>query len=148
MRATYPIHPEVFERLYVDWAGSIDRFQRTRGVLRLMADAIYRLWERGDQEPLIAPGSLPLYDSNVRQQLVGYLDDSWNGPFDADIDGEGCEAATIERASQRYGQAQACRRLTRTVFLGSVPGKPHVGLEVARNNARCGAAARGREPLR
>ena len=31
--------------------GGIDRFQRTRRVLRLMADAIHRLWEQNDQEP-------------------------------------------------------------------------------------------------
>jgi predicted AAA+ superfamily ATPase len=28
----YPIHPEVFDRLYEDWT-TIDGFQRTRGVL-------------------------------------------------------------------------------------------------------------------
>lgn len=132
MKASYPIHPEIFERLYVDWSGNIDRFQRTRGVLRLMADAIYRLWERGDQEPLITPGSLPLYDSNVRQQLVGYLGDQWNGPFDADVDGEQSAAASLERENQRFGKPQAGRRLTRTIFLGSVPGKSNTGLEVAR----------------
>ena len=33
----YPIHPEVFDRLYGDWA-TLERFQRTRGVLRLMAE--------------------------------------------------------------------------------------------------------------
>ena len=132
MRASYPIHPEIFERLYLDWAGGIDRFQKTRGVLRLMADAIHRLWVENDQEPLIMPGSLPLHDSNVRQQLVGYLDDNWNQPIDADIDGELCEAANIERQNQRYGQIQACRRLTRTIFLGSVPGKAHAGLDVGR----------------
>ncbi len=42
------------------------------------------------------PGSMPLYDSNVRQQLVGYLDDKWNQPMDIDIDGDACEAATID----------------------------------------------------
>ena len=34
MLACYPIHPEVFDRLYEDWA-TLERFQRTRGVLRL-----------------------------------------------------------------------------------------------------------------
>lgn len=132
MKASYPIHPEVFERLYVDWAANIDRFQRTRGVLRLMADVVYRLWERGDDEPLIMPGSVPLYDSNVHQQLVGYLGDNWYPPVDADIDGESSEAHLVERQQQRFGRIQACRRLTRTIFLGSVPGKANLGLEVSR----------------
>ena len=41
----YPIHPEVFDRLYEDWA-TLERFQRTRGVLRLMAAVIHELWMR------------------------------------------------------------------------------------------------------
>ena len=47
MRACYPIHPEVFDRLYNDWA-TLERFQRTRGVLRLMAAAIHGLSARKD----------------------------------------------------------------------------------------------------
>jgi predicted AAA+ superfamily ATPase len=34
--AAYPIHPEIFDRLYNDWS-TLLKFQRTRGVLRLMA---------------------------------------------------------------------------------------------------------------
>jgi uncharacterized protein len=34
LEAAYPIHPELFDRLNNDW-GTLDRFQRTRGVLRL-----------------------------------------------------------------------------------------------------------------
>src|SRR6185437_16037426 len=44
LRDAYPIHPEVFTRLYEDWT-TIDGFQRTRGVLKLMAKVIYRLWK-------------------------------------------------------------------------------------------------------
>ena len=36
LTAAYPIHPELFDRLYNDWS-TLDTFQRTRGVLRLMA---------------------------------------------------------------------------------------------------------------
>jgi predicted AAA+ superfamily ATPase len=36
----YPIHPEVFDRLYDDWS-TLDNFQRTRGVLKLMAKVIH-----------------------------------------------------------------------------------------------------------
>lgn len=47
----YPIHPEVFDRLYEDWS-SLDNFQRTRGVLKLMAKVIHRLWKDNDKDPL------------------------------------------------------------------------------------------------
>ena len=55
----YPIHPEVFDRLYEDWT-TIDGFQRTRGVLKLMAKVIYRLWKDDNKDLMILPGSLPL----------------------------------------------------------------------------------------
>ena len=47
--AAYPIHPELFDRLYDDWS-SLEKFQRTRGVLRLMAAVIHSLWEAQDSE--------------------------------------------------------------------------------------------------
>ena len=50
LRAAYPIHPEVFDRLYTDWS-TLVKFQRTRGVLRLMAAVIHSLWEKGDRNP-------------------------------------------------------------------------------------------------
>ena len=46
MKGSYPIHPEVFDRLYQDWS-TLERFQRTRGVLRLMAATIHELWDQG-----------------------------------------------------------------------------------------------------
>ncbi len=38
----YPIHPEVFDRLYEDWS-TLDNFQRTRGVLKDDGQVIHRL---------------------------------------------------------------------------------------------------------
>ncbi len=61
MELSYPIHPELFDRLYKDWS-TLDRFQRTRGVLRLMATVISVLWQRGDQNLLIMPGTIPMDD--------------------------------------------------------------------------------------
>ena len=57
IKAAYPIHPEVFDRLYTDWS-TLVKFQRTRGVLRLMAAVIHSLWEKGDRNPLILPANI------------------------------------------------------------------------------------------
>ena len=46
MEAAYPIHPELFDRLYDDWGG-LDKFQRTRGVLRFMPPSSRRSGNRG-----------------------------------------------------------------------------------------------------
>ena len=58
MVSCYPIHPEIFDRLYEDWS-TLERFQRTRGVLRLMASVIHELWMSNDASPMIMPALSP-----------------------------------------------------------------------------------------
>lgn len=128
MRASYPIHPEVFDRLYDDWA-SLERFQRTRGVLRLMAKAIHELWTSEDQGWMILPGSLPVEAAPVRGELTGYLGDQWNSVVDADVNQA---ARDIDTSVPRMQTVHAARRLARTIFLGSVPDKSVKGIEDVR----------------
>ena len=78
----YPIHPEVFDRLYDDWT-TIDGFQRTRGVLKLMAKVIFRLWKDDNKDLLIMPGSLPLHDGSSRNELTYYLPAGWDASSSA-----------------------------------------------------------------
>jgi len=117
----YPIHPEVFDRLYGDWS-TLDNFQRTRGVLKLLAKVIHRLWKDGNNDLLIQPGSLPLYDADVRNELVYYLPPGWDAVIECDVDGERAGTTGIENWDTRFGSVQACRRSARAVFLGSAPG--------------------------
>lgn len=121
MEQAYPVHPEVFDRLYEDWS-TLDNFQRTRGVLKLMAKAIYRLWKDGNNDPLIMPGSLPLYDADVRNEMVYYLPNGWDPVIERDIDGDRAETTTLETQDTRLGSVQSCRRIARAIFLGSAPG--------------------------
>ncbi|TPL20967.1 ATP-binding protein [Mesorhizobium sp. B2-4-9] len=116
----YPIHPEVFDRLYEDWT-TIDGFQRTRGVLKLMANVIYRLWKDDNKDLLIMPGSLPLYDGSSRNELTYYLPAGWDAVIERDIDGERAETTALENKESRFGQVGAARRIARTIFLGSAP---------------------------
>lgn len=120
LKDAYPIHPEVFDRLYEDWS-TLDNFQRTRGVLKLMAKVIYRMWKDGNNDLLIQPGSLPLYDADVRNEVVYYLPQGWDPVIECDVDGERAETTEIEHKDPRLGSVQACRRAARAVFLGSAP---------------------------
>lgn len=133
IRRTYPIHPELFDRLYEDWS-SLERFQRTRGVLRLMNNVIYALWIGEDQSPLIMPGSIPISAGKVNSELTQYLQDSWKAVIDADVDGPNSEPAKIDRAKPLFGQRSLTKRLARTVFFGAAPtiGSAHKGLETQR----------------
>jgi predicted AAA+ superfamily ATPase len=130
----YPIHPEVFDRLYEDWS-TLDNFQRTRGVLKMMAKVIHRLWKDGNNDPLIMPGSLPLYDADVRNEVIYYLPQGWDPVLERDVDGERAETTEIENKDTRFGSVQACRRAARAVFLGSAPSTTNQlvrGLELER----------------
>ena len=68
----YPIHPELFDRLYNDWS-TLDKFQRTRGVLRLMSAVSHALWEREDKGLMILPASVPVDAPAVQSELTRYL---------------------------------------------------------------------------
>ena len=116
----YPIHPEVFDRLYEDWT-TIDGFQRTRGVLKLMAKVIYRLWKDDNKDLMILPGSLPLYDSSSRNELTYYLPPGWDPVLEKDIDGDRAETTELESREPRFGAVNAARRVARSIFLGSAP---------------------------
>lgn len=116
----YPIHPEVFDRLYEDWS-TLDNFQRTRGVLKLMAKVIHRLWKDGNSDPLIMPGSIPLYDADVRNEAIYYLPQGWDPVLERDIDGDRAETTEIEAKDTLLGSVQACRRAARAIFMGSAP---------------------------
>jgi predicted AAA+ superfamily ATPase len=138
LRAAYPIHPEVFERLYTDWS-TLPKFQRTRGVLRLMAAVIHSLWEKGDRNPLIMPCNLPIDDDRVRFELTRYLPDQWEPIIAKDVDGPNALPLRIDGEIPNLGKAQACRRVARTIYLGSAPttAAANRGLEDRRVKLGC-----------
>lgn len=133
LEQAYPIHPEVFDRLYEDWS-TLETFQRTRGVLKLMATVIHSLWKDGNDDPLILPGSLPLANSATRNEALAYLPQGWDPVIERDVDGPRSEPWQIESSDPRLGSLQACRRTARTIFLGSAPNTKtsQRGIEVER----------------
>ena len=122
LKEAYPIHPEIFDRLYEDWS-TLLRFQRTRGVLRLMAAVIHSLWEKGDQSPLILPSMVPIDDPRVQSELTSYLPDRWVPIIESDVDGQNSLPLRMDGEFTNLGKLNACRRVARTVYLGSAPLK-------------------------
>ena len=145
LRAAYPIHPEVFERLYSDWS-TLQSFQRTRGVLRLMAAVIHSLWEKGDRNPLILPANVPLDDSRVQFELTRYLPDNWVPVIERDIDGANSLPFRLDGEVPNLGRYSACRRVARAIYLGSapIPAAANQGIEDRR--IKLGCAIPGESP--
>src|SRR5258705_11777116 len=73
LRLSYPIHPELFDRLSKDWA-SLEKFQRTRGVLRFMANVVGVLWQAQVRDPLILPARVPIAHERGRANVLYPLD--------------------------------------------------------------------------
>ncbi|MCY4135752.1 MAG: DUF499 domain-containing protein [bacterium] len=118
MELSYPIHPELFDRLFDDWS-ALDKFQRTRGVLRLMALAISQLWQRGDQSLLIMPGNLPMDSGALVSEMKKYLEEAWDPVIKSDVDGANALPLRIDNANSHFGRLSATRRAARTVYMGS-----------------------------
>jgi len=138
IKAAYPIHPEIFDRLYTDWS-TLVKFQRTRGVLRLMAAVIHSLWAKGDRNALILPGFIPIDDPRVQFELTRYLSDNWVPVIEKDVDGPNATPLRIDAEATNLGKYAACRRVARTIYLGSAPTATaaHRGIEDRRIKLGC-----------
>ena len=145
LRAAYPIHPEVFDRLYTDWSALV-KFQRTRGVLRLMAAVIHSLWDRGDRNPLIMPAHIPIDDPHVRNELTRYLSDNWTPIIEADVDGPNALPQRIDGEVANLGKFSATRRVARTVYLGSAPTTSVANRGIEDRRIKLGCAMPGETP--
>lgn len=142
IRSAYPIHPELFARLYEDWS-TLERFQRTRGVLRLMSAVAKELYAAGDESPLIMPGSIPIAADQVVGELTQYVDVQWRSVIDSDVDGTDSLPFQIDRERPLFGKRGLTRRIARSTFLGSAATlqSAHKGIE--RNHVFLGVAMPG-----
>ena len=130
LEKAYPIHPELFDQLYTGW-GSLEKFQRTRGVLRLMAQVIHELWMGNDPSVMIMPGSVAISKARVEPELLHYLDASWQSIIAGDVDGITSIPYKIDQGAPNLNKYSATRRIARTIFMGTAPthGQENKGLD-------------------
>jgi predicted AAA+ superfamily ATPase len=145
IKAAYPIHPEIFDRLYTDWS-TLVKFQRTRGVLRLMAAVIHNLWEKGDRNPLILPANISIDDSRVQFELGRYLPDNWVPVIEKDVDGPSSLPLHMDRDMPNLGKFSACRRVARAIYLGSAPTTAAAHRGVEDRQVKLGCVMPGESP--
>ncbi len=145
LKAAYPIHPEVFDRLYTDWS-TLVKFQRTRGVLRLMAAVIHSLWEKGDRNPLIMPANIAIDDTRVQFELTRYLSDNWVPVIEKDVDGPNALPLQLDGEVPNLGKFAACRRVARTIYLGSAPTPTAANRGLEDRRVKLGCVMPGESP--
>jgi len=120
MKRAYPIHPEVLKRFSEDWS-TLEKFQRTRGILKIMANAIYVLWRGQSTAPMITLALLPLSEDKVRTAILEPLDKSYGPIMQAEVDGALALPAKMEATRKRFGDVIAATRAARAVFLATAP---------------------------
>jgi hypothetical protein len=130
LESAYPIHPELFDHLFDRWS-TLEKFQRTRGVLRLMAAVIHELWEREDSGLLIMPASVPIDAPAVQAELTRYLEDGWTPVIEADVDGPNALPRQLDSEQPNLKRFSATRRVARTIYMGSAPtiGQTNKGID-------------------
>lgn len=147
MRKCYPIHPELFDRLFEDWS-ALDKFQRTRGALRLMAEVISNLWQNDDRNLMIMPGTLPINHPPLVAELKRYLEEGWDPVIKRDVDGPNSLPARIDQDKKGLGEYSATRRVARTIYMGSAPRRDAANRGVDLRRVVLGCAQPGEQPGR
>ena len=145
LTAAYPIHPEMFDRLYGEWS-TLDKFQRTRGVLRLMAAVVHELWERNDASLLVMPATIPIDAPPVSSELTRYLEEGWTPVIESDIDGPNALPLRLDRDNPNLGRYSATRRVARTIYLGSAPTQQAANRGIDDRTIKLGCVQPGESP--
>ena len=97
------------------------------------------MWEGNDRSPLILPASVPLDDPGIVSQLTSYLPGGWETVIEKDVDGADALPRKLDGEKPNLGRFSACRRVARTLFLGSapIPGAANRGEEDRRIKLGC-----------
>lgn len=120
LQRSYPFHPELMTVLYERW-GTIQGFQKTRGVLRLLARIIEHGYLSGAARPLISLGDVGLEEPNLRSTVTSILKDAnWDAVIASDIAGK---AARMDKElGGDYARFRLCHSTTSAIFMYSHSG--------------------------
>ena len=136
IKKSYPFHPELIEMFRQRW-GSDPHFQRTRGVLRLLASIVQDLWRR--KESLTGSQAL-IHTSDVNLENIGSLTgtithlrgSNWEPVMLADVYGTSSNARKIDESdpTSNIGQYRLTQGIATTLLMASVGARQNKGLDI------------------
>ncbi len=129
-KACYPFHPSVISVFERKWQ-TLPRFQRTRGILRLLALWVSNNYQeehrKNTNEPLITLGLAPLDNQTFRAAVFEQLgSQELEGPVTTDISGKqsGSHSLRLDKeATEAIKKAQLHRKVATTIFFESNGGQ-------------------------
>jgi hypothetical protein len=123
MIRAYPFHPEIIDIFYKKW-GTIPNFQRTRGVLRLLALIVEDLCKHKNPNAIILPSDINLGNQDIRNELIKFTENRFESVIADDISGPNSKAPQIDRElGSEYLKFHVAEGLATTIFLSSFSGK-------------------------
>ncbi len=126
MRRAFPFHPELVRTLYERW-GTLQGFQRTRGVLRLLARIVEASFRSPLARPLIGLGDVALEDPDLRATIAGILREAnWEAVVASDIVNK---AAGLDREQGGdYARLRLAQAVATAIFMYSHSGGAKDGI--------------------
>jgi len=133
IKKAYPFHPELIDIFRVRW-GSDSRFQRTRGVLRLLASIVKDLWLRRSTlvgtQALIQTSDVQLENlPTLQSTITSLMGAQWDSVMHADVFGTISNAYKLDEqnAGNNIGQYHLATAVTTTVLLASIGASSQKG---------------------
>ena len=122
---SYPFLPEVIDVLYQRW-GSFPSFQRTRGVLRLLAMVIQT--NKNKNTPYISLADFDLSNQNIRRELLEFIGNEYDSVIASDITSETSGAKRVDsKLGDSYRLLNLGTRTATAIFMYSFSGGKEKG---------------------
>jgi hypothetical protein len=137
MELAYPFHPEVIDILHEKWS-TYPNFQKTRGVLQLLARVAEDLYQREKPIDLILPGDINLEEQSIRRDFLRYIGNEYEGIIASDVAGSNAKSVRLDQDNKAWNHL--AERNATSIFLHSFAADegergidlPFVKLDVAR----------------
>ena len=136
IKKSYPFHPELIDLFNIRW-GSDSRFQRTRGVLRLLASIVKDLWSRKSSlvgtQALIQTSDVRLENlPTLQSQITSLMGSQWDSVMHADVFGTISNAYKLDEQNveNNIGKYHLATAVTTTVLMASVGSSSQKGLSL------------------
>lgn len=128
----YPFHPEFIDTLHEKW-GSIPTFQRTRGVLRLLAEITSEVYKKRSTGTLIHSSDVNLSKSSICREFVKHIGNEFESVIAADVSGDGANAPQIDaKMGSEYEKHSIAQGLATSIFINSFSGGERKGITLTR----------------
>jgi hypothetical protein len=126
LEESYPFHPALIDILY-DRVSTIEDFNKTRGIFRLLSLMLHRLYRDRIECKLLSPGDILLEDREIMEELTNRLGRGNLRPV--------IETDCIEKAGRldQRRSIQIVKRVSRTIFLYSLIGAEKVSGALPRD---------------